>query len=318
MVLIAELLALIDTLAVYGLPLFDWQHLALSSIYILWVVLISGGLLCLLRHRLNRLSVVKTALLSYLLILNIAVTTNLLWQKMLLAPQQNADPWQAITNAIIAALLTGIALRYFYLQYQLREQEQAELQARVQALHARIRPHFLFNSLNSIASTISVDPKTAERLVEDLSDLFRASLSDATEIRLAEELELGRHYMNMEQVRLGSRLQVHWQIDESCLECAVPSLILQPLLENAVLHGIQPRIEGGVVSISIRGTEDECQIIVSNPTEDSAQNSGDGLHMALENIRHRLFAIYGEQATLNIEKTNNQYSVRLAVPRRSA
>lgn len=141
--------------------------------------------------------------------------------------------------------MSGLLLRYFYLQSQWRRQEQAELRARIESLQARIRPHFLFNSLNSIAALVASDPVKAEQAVLDLSDLFRASLArPGTLVAWRDELELSRRYLSIEQYRLGDRLQMDWQVDGVPDDLPIPQLTLQPLLENALVYGIQPRIEG--------------------------------------------------------------------------
>eukprot|EP01031_Cornospumella_fuschlensis_P016430 gene16430-20080_t len=146
--------------------------------------------------------------------------------------------------------MSALLLRYFFLQSQWRRQQQAELRARIESLQARIRPHFLFNSLNSIASLVVIDPYKAEQAVLDLSDLFRASLAKpGTLVSWAEELELSKRYLSIEQYRLGERLQLDWQVDDVPDDLPIPQLTLQPLLENALIYGIQPRIEGGLVRV---------------------------------------------------------------------
>ena len=143
-------------------------------------------------------------------------------------------------------------LRYNYIQRSLHTREESELHARIQALQSRIRPHFLFNSMNIIASLIPVDPDVAETVVEDLSELFRASLQEeGSEVSIEEELALCRRYTRIEYLRLGERLNIEWQIEDAVESVKIPLLTLQPLLENAIYHGIQPMPEGGTITVSL-------------------------------------------------------------------
>ncbi|WP_235015357.1 sensor histidine kinase [Oceanicoccus sp. KOV_DT_Chl] len=177
------------------------------------------------------------------------------------------DGGRLLTHILICAVLAGIALRYFYLTQQLRLNQRAELQARIQALQSRIRPHFLFNSMNIIASLIAVDQEAAETAVEDLAGLFRASLAEAeTQVTLAEELELCRRYTRIEQLRLGQRLQLDWQVDQVPQQLKIPSLSVQPLLENAIYHGIQQLPAGGTVAIAARYAQGVFTLSITNPS----------------------------------------------------
>ena len=150
----------------------------------------------------------------------------------------------------ISGITGALVLRYLYENYQQKQRELAEGRARLRALQARIRPHFLFNSISTIITLIRVDPDQAENTLHDLSDLFRASLSDeSSSSTLADELQLMRQYLEIEQQRLGDRLQVHWDLDELPGTAAMPVLTLQPLAENAVYHGIEPSVDGGEITL---------------------------------------------------------------------
>jgi two-component system sensor histidine kinase AlgZ len=158
-----------------------------------------------------------------------------------------------VRNMIISAIFGGMGLRYFYVQSQWRLKSQAELSSRLQALQARIRPHFFFNSLNTVASLIAIDADKAENMLVDLSSLFRVVLKDQdAQVDLAAEIELGRRYLNIEQERLGDRLKLEWQLPEVIPNIQVPQLLLQPLLENAIYHGIQPLLDGGKIVIALQ------------------------------------------------------------------
>ena len=200
-------------------------------------------------------------------------------------------------------------------QYQLVEtrlQEKLELLARLDSLRSRIRPHFLFNTLNSIASLIMSRPEAAEQAVEDLSELFRVSLQEAQRpTTVADELHLCELYLGIEQLRLGERLQVSWQVDDDAREQSMPSLLLQPLVENAIYHGLSQLPQGGLISIDVKYRQGEIQVGVDNPVPQQARSER-GHHMALENIEQRLQALYGPGSSLEARHEGDRFSVRLS------
>ncbi len=317
LVLVTELLALMLVVATSGLRPFDWEALGLVSFQMQCVAILSAALLCALRLRLNRWADRLAGSVCYLLILAVSAVTSLAGQWLLQGFWQWLTPdwWLLGRDLLITAIIAGVALRYLYLQQQLHNQQQAELRARVQALQSRIRPHFLFNSLNSIASLIAIDSNTAERLVEDLAELFRASLAEPALVPLEDELALCRHYMDIEQLRLGERLQVDWQLALGETPVTMPSLLLQPLLENAVFHGIEPRPEGGRVEISIRVEAGWLTAIIRNPAPPpGAPGKSGGNRMALDNIRHRLAAIYGPSARLSSSREGAIFTTEISYP----
>jgi two-component system sensor histidine kinase AlgZ len=220
-------------------------------------------------------------------------------------------------HAIIAGIITALVLRYFYVQQRLRLQEQAELQSRIQALQSRIRPHFLFNSMNIIASLIAIDPDTAESVVEDLSELFRASLNDAgNQVPISEELDLCERYIRIEALRLGERLKLVWDVDELSPATRIPLLTLQPLVENAIYHGIQPLPEGGTIEISVKDDDDYVLIRMVNPVPPPSQVSEtQGNRMALQNIRSRLSVLYGAKASLQTDAIADTFVTQLRFPK---
>ncbi|HID48617.1 MAG TPA: sensor histidine kinase, partial [Chromatiales bacterium] len=185
-----------------------------------------------------------------------------------------------------------------------------------QALQSRIRPHFLFNSMNTIASLVHAEPGQAEAAVENLADLFRASLSDArARIPLHEELDLCRRYLSIEALRLGDRLRQHWQVDALPGDALVPPLLLQPLLENAVYHGIEPRTEGGRIDIEGQREDGDIVIRIRNPLNGhSGQGHANGNRIALDNIRQRLAALYGRHGGLHIDRDDRHYTTTLRFP----
>lgn len=316
LVLVGELLALVLGIARFGLRQFSWQGFAMLSLFVQWIVLLSALGLCRLRPRLTCWSRSHAAALCYCWVLLVTVLASVIGQWLLRDIEQtgtwSVDGWLVLENVLISAVLAGIALRYFYLAQELRQRQRAELEARIQALQSRIRPHFLFNSMNSIASLIGIDPVAAEAAVEDLAALFRASLAQtSTEVTLAEEVELCRRYLRIEQWRLGSRLNVEWQLDDLPGSLPIPGLSLQPLLENAVYHGVQSRPEGG--SILVRGdwSQGWVHLEVSNPLLPDEPSPHQGNRMALDNIGRRLQALYGEDAGIFTEHRDDQFRARM-------
>lgn len=187
------------------------------------------------------------------------------------------------------------------------------------ALQARIQPHFLFNSMNTIASLIAVNPDQAEEAVLDLSELFRASLRTVDQlIPLNQELDLCQRYLAIEALRLGDRLTLEWAIEPGLEAQAIPPLSLQPLVENAIYHGIQPRPDGGTVRIEAQSRGDFVYLMVQNPIPDQNDRQHEGNRMALANIRLRLQALFGAPAVLKQSHHNDIYTVTLRLPRQSA
>lgn len=214
----------------------------------------------------------------------------------------------------VSLILYGLALRYFYVQYAAREMIKTESHARLQALQARIRPHFLFNSLNTIASLTHDEPDRAERAIESLADLFRASLSPQTQISLRDEIDLTREYINLESLRLGDRLSVHWDIQADLDALTMPALMLQPLVENAIYHGIETSQPGGKVTILLHQQE-SLKIQITNPVEANGKvQQREGNRMALDNIRERLFLSYQGQAKFEQVIENELYKVEINIP----
>jgi two-component system sensor histidine kinase AlgZ len=223
-------------------------------------------------------------------------------------------------NLAVSAIISALLLRYLYVQHQWKQQIQAEAQARVQALQARIRPHFLFNSMNNIAALINSDPQRAEQAVEDLSDLFRVTLREASErVTLAEEIEVSCRYLRLETLRLGDRLDVKWHINTLPMQRKVPSLILQPLLENAVYHGIEPLPAGGTVHITGCVEGPRIRITVRNPKPHiGSARHRKGNQIALNNIRLRLQLAFGGQTGVALREVGDEYEATMYFPREKA
>lgn len=315
LVLVSELLVVVLLFAGGEI---SWMRLALMSLFVQWVALASAGLICALRNWLSSLGLVAGSAAAFGIVMAVTLSVGLVsgWLLAEPVPAKQLD-WQRLTGQlVIAGIITALALRYFYVQQQLREQEQSELESRIQALQSRIRPHFLFNSMNIIASLIPTDPETAESVVEDLSELFRASLNDVgNQVPLSEELDLCERYVRIEALRLGERLKLDWQVEAPPGPVRIPLLTLQPLLENAIYHGVQPLPEGGTISVRIWFERDRVNVQIENPLPpESARSHAEGNRMALNNIRSRLHVLYGGRAELSSGQIEGRYRTALSYP----
>lgn len=271
------------------------------------LLLLALGVLAALRDVLRRLPSRLGQAAVVLLVAALALGQNLFWQSLGFGDGANA--WRPV---LLATLATLALLGYFDLRSRAFTPAQSE--ARLAALNARIRPHFLFNSLNAVLSLIRARPKEAEAALESLSDLFRAAMRDPGElISLADEIALSRQYLDLEHLRLGERLAVDWRIDTVAPDLLIPPLMLQPLLENAVRHGIEPAPAGGTIRVAIERRGDELRIAIANPLPEQVQQAA-GNHMAIANIRERLALYYDLEARLEIEAGKQSYEVRIILP----
>ena len=332
LILLCESLVIALVLIDSGLMDFQWQRFATLSYFVQWVALLSVALLCQTRRFMARLNLVWAVIwaMFLLLLVSFSVSVGALYLipgaalngSQSLVPS-NGVAW-VIRNMLISVIFGGMALRYFYVQSQWRLKSQAELRSRLQTLQARIRPHFFFNSLNTVASLIMVDPEKAETMLVDLSSLFRVVLKDQdAQVDLAAEIELGRRYLSIEQQRLGERLRVRWQLPSTLPKIQVPQLILQPLLENAVYHGVQPLVNGGELVISLQkmpvskvskpSALTVWQLEIRNDKPEQSVAS-DGHRVSLPNIAMRLEAIFSADAALHCQQTANQFSVTISLP----
>lgn len=221
-----------------------------------------------------------------------------------------------LLQGVLTAAVFGYLLQHYF-ELRTRAFSPALAEARLQALQARIRPHFLFNSLNAVLSLIRSAPRQAEATLEDLAELFRVLLRDARDLTtLAEELKLCEQYLSIEKIRLGERLQVEWELtnlsDEVMQTAQIPALLLQPLLENAVHHGVEPARKPMLVQVHLGRWGDRLEISVINPHH--PDRSSPGNHMALDNIRERLSLLYDVEAQLVTTIARGFFEVRLRFP----
>jgi len=289
------------------------QMFGLKSLFIQWILLPTCFMLCISKNWLKNL----THLMASFIVLGwislftsvasyIALDLNLV--------RQGLEARFLVINLIIANIIGTLLLRYLFIEYEQRQQSVAQARAQFQALQSRIRPHFLFNSMNTVASLTRKDPILAESLIEDLADLFRASLAEVNQFStLGEELELAKGYLRIEQQRLGKRLAITWDIKHLPKSTPTPHLLLQPLLENAVYHGIEPLAKGGRIMVSGRLTGQVVNLSIRNPKRETKKIKK-GNQMALDNIRQRLQNAYAEKGRLICSEVDGEYQVRLSFP----
>lgn len=328
---VAELAVLVAALAPDGGQAWSPARFASASGFALWLALSVSVLLCAARTTLSKfprpvggmLAVALSAAVAALGAAILFAIDGALGYR--LVPAGVGMARFAIGSAAVAALMVAVVLRYLYAVDRWQAQVQASARAQADALQARIRPHFLFNSMNTIAGLVRRDPAVAERAVLDLSDLFRAALGagegDST---LEEEVALAERYLAIEELRLGPRLQVRWDRREPLpWTLPLPRLVLQPLVENAVLHGISRLPAGGTLDIALHADADTLHVRVRNPAPAPpgpgmpARRAGDGAGHAQRNIGHRL-AYFHPGATMeagwDAGEGGSYYRVELRVP----
>ena len=299
-----------------GLP--DWQWLGAATVYGQWMALFCASGLCLTRGWTGRFSARGAWFSSWLVAVSLAATFSYAaWLgAAVFAPGLISEPIERFVfkSVFTLGLVAVVFFRYLELRARWRADLMAQAEARVQALQARIRPHFLFNSLNTIASLIHDKPDSAEAATLDLADIFRGSMRRADQlIALSDELRLARQYLDMECRRLGDRIQVEWRVEELPPGAAVLPLILQPLLENAVTHGIQARADGGRISVYGRAEGEQVVITIGNSVAPEGHSSG-GHGMALSNIRERLALAFGPRASLLTSQDDENFYAVLSLP----
>jgi len=348
--ILGQLLAFLLLLSPLGKSAYNIDNLLRVSLFIHSVSVSYSLILCLAKKQLRQLNHRFAALISYLLIILITLLySHLVWKFRLdtlafLSPVQGLDqqihvkklniqidvqgsihfiPFQynifMLRNLGVSAIVGLIALRYTYLSYHWRLVSQHEAEFRIQALQARIHPHFLFNSMNTIASLTRIDPELAERAVEDLSALFRASLADANKpVKMSDEIALCEQYLHIEGLRLGNRLKVNWSLETLPLDALIPGLCLQPLIENAIYYGIQPLPEGGTIQVTGLSDGKIVRLEIENPLPTDPMTTPKlkhkGNHIAIDNLRQRLKVYYGRAGRLDMQDQGDRFKVSLRFP----
>jgi len=318
---VAELVVLVLVLSPDDSARSNFPRFVSASAFALWISLTIGTMLCASRRWLSRLpvalgSVAAVAVAAVIAAVGAATVYQL--DRNLgygLVPTDVAFGHFVPGSATIATLMTAVVLRYLYAVDGWQAQVRASARAEADALQARIKPHFLFNSLNAIAGLMRTDPAVAEHALLDLSDLFRAALGAGGESTLAEEVELAERYLAIESLRLGPRLQVAWErIEPLPWRMPMPRLVLQPLVENAVLHGISRLSEGGRIDIRLAQEAGALRVVVSNPAPPAATTGSGGSGHAQRSIGHRLAYAFGPEARMTAAGDAGYYRVELRLP----
>jgi two-component system sensor histidine kinase AlgZ len=242
----------------------------------------------------------------------VSETIDMIGGDILFVPD-GAQNFRYARHALVGIAVTLLLLAYFRLRALALTP--AKHEARLQALQARIRPHFLFNTINAVLSIVRADPKRAETALEDMADLFRVAMAEPHElVELSREVQLARQYLAIEELRLGERLKVQWDTQAMPADALIPPLILQPLLENAVYHGIEPMPQGGVIEVRLYLARDELHLEVRNPAQSQTAAHSNGNHMALSNIRERLSLLFDVEAQYQVERDAEHYRVHIIIP----
>lgn len=295
-------------------------ELAKMSLFIVWLSLLSTAVMCYAGSRIEHLDPQRAFVGCFVLVLALCLLLAEIAYRLTTSFGASAiiDDTHGgflLRTFAISAIVLALSMRYLYVSSEWRRSIVLEAQARVSALQALIRPHFLFNSMNTIAALTRIDPAQAEEAVEDLADLLRANLGGPKDrTTLKEELEVAAIYQRIEKLRLGERLQVRWKIDDLPMRAMIPSLTIQPLLENAIYHGVELLPEGGEVVVSGRRRGETLDISVRNPVASSAERRKSGNQMALANIRQRFELAYGSRASVTVEDDGRHFAVQISFP----
>lgn len=320
---LAELVAVILAIARNPAPdLHAWRDFLALSVYTLTIAVVGILGLAVVGRAIRRLSsrAAFFVLFALLLLVIVVATEGLI--AVLYQIGDTGQRWPSWhLSVLVRALMVGsimgvLGLRYLMVSHRAELDARREQESRLQALQSRIRPHFLFNSMNSIASLTRSDPARAEAALQDLADLFRVLLADARKlVPISAEREISRQYLEIEKLRLGDRLKVTWNVSNVPRNALIPALTLQPLLENAIYHGIEPRFGGGTVRIELWTEGDSLGILISNPLPEIPKHAhGKGNKIAVENIRQRLETYFGDQATMQTIEEGGQYHVKVRMP----
>lgn len=317
--LVGELVAILLTLVSYE-PGSFLTELSKMSMFVLWLALLGAGVLCTIRPWAEKQGHTGAFVICFVVLeLMCLALAEVTWQMTRIFAEAvviSASHGEFLLKTFAASsIVIALAMRYLYISSEWRRSIVLEAQSRISALQAMIRPHFLFNSMNTIASLTRTDPRQAEEAVEDLADLMRANLNARKDrTTLKEELETAAIYQRIEKLRLGDRLKVRWDVDELPMRALIPSLTIQPLLENAIYHGIEMLPEGGEVTVSGRRDQDDLDIKVSNPVAKSEIRRSGGNQMAMTNVRQRFELAYGQRSLVDVDAQEDRFTVHLRFP----
>lgn len=321
---IAQMLAFVITLVTRRVFANVFVDLLMISIFVQWVALASATVLCFARKHLRKLPDSRALLLVYVMLLCITVIVGEagLWLaaglNIIGSPHPEWYTYFHVQNFAISAIINALALRYFLAKHELKLRTLSEARTRIEVLQSRIRPTFLFNSMNAIASLTRSAPAKAEAAIEDMADVVRVMLGDAHSlVPVKNEIEVTKKYLSLEALRLDERLRVEWDVGKFPRTAVMPMLSLQPMLENALYYGIEPSPVGGTVKIRMWEEAELVRINIStNLPLSGASRPHKEQDIALENLRQRLDSYYGSDAKLEIIKDNFQYQIDVRFPAR--
>jgi len=319
-VLVAELVAIVLTLAANDAQGRFLVELSKTSIFVLWLALLGSAVMCLLRSRLESAGKTRAFVFGFVVLELVCLAlSEFSWQLMRFFGQSSVIGVShnifILRTFAISSIVIALAMRYLYVSSEWRRSIVVEAQSRISALQALIRPHFLFNSMNTIASLTRSNPQQAEEAVEDLADLLRATMSSPKDrSTLKQELEIAAIYQRIEKLRLGDRLNIRWDVDNLPMRAQIPNLTIQPLLENAIYHGIELLPDGGDVVVSGRRDGKALEISISNPVAEGKARDKIGNKMAMSNIRQRFELAYGNRGSVDVDDSRGHFSVTLRFP----
>lgn len=320
-IVIAEMLAIIIALVSGRFFTSPIQFLLYTSILLQWIALVSAGALCITRKYLNRLPKARAMIMAYLLLLCITWLVSEMAYWLLISVKAeafriNRDGF-LIQNLFVSAIVMALTLRYFVAKHELKLRTESEAKAKMQVLQSRIRPHFLFNSMNIIASLTYNSPEKAEAALVDIAELFRMMLNDKENlVPVNNEISTAEKYLTLEKLRLDNRLTIHWDIGKFPRRAIMPVLTLQPLIESAIHYGIEPQAKGGTINIQLWEEDDQIHIRITSPVPPKKnRNYNESYNEALDIIRLRFQNHYGKDAHVEskFSETENIISVVLPV-----
>lgn len=322
--LIAQMLAFVIALVTRRISFSPMEDLIMISLFVQWIALTSVAVLCGLRQHFNKLAPKYALIAVYFLLLCITFVIGELALWLLAAFGKLSVPhgeWYAyfhIQNLSVSAIVNALALRYFFAKHELKQRTLSEARAKTQALQSRIRPHFLYSSMNIIASLTRTDPAKAEAAIEDVADLFRMMLSDSENlVPIKNEVAVAQKYLTLESLRLDNRLRVHWDVAKFPRTAVIPVLILQPLLEHTITCCVEPSTTGNTIQVKLWEQNEIINIrvssIVCSTSSSRFQKERDA---TLQDVRMRLENHYGRTARLDVTTDNGEYLIVVAIPAR--
>jgi two-component system sensor histidine kinase AlgZ len=317
----AELLAILIVVIGQQFSSNVFKDLLLLSLFVQWLALAKAASLCVMRQHLNRLTPMRAFIMAYLVLLCVAwavgeLTLLVTWAAgMTRSIRPEWYTYFQAQNLTACAIIDAMALRYFFARHQLKLSSFAEAQARQEILKYRIRPHFLFNSMNIIASLTRRSPSKAESAIEDMADVFRLMLDENKNLMpVKNEIEVAKKYLALEKLRLEKRLQVTWDVVELPRRAKMPVLMLQLLLESAIHLAIEPAAEGGEIAITLTVIDDLLHLSVTSPLPQEGLDEARLNRMALDNIRQRLYSHYQHEARLDTHQDEKTFTIKITAP----